>query len=155
MVIQIEFQLETTAFSVLDWRLIHWGGGTRLIIYVGRNGHIAIGNNVGISNSCFRIETELVIEDNVNIGGDCKIYDSDMHSVEYAYRMKYPDTHKKMAPIRIKEGAWIGAHCIILKGVTIGSRSVIGAGSVITKDVPDNEIWAGNPAKCIKRLTGD
>lgn len=130
------------------------GGSNRTILFVGKNGFIQCGNYVGISNSCLHIDTKLIIEDHVNIGGDCKIYDSDMHSIEYAYRLETPDTHKKMAPIHIKEGAWIGAHSIILKGVTIGAHSVIGAGSVVTRSIPDNEIWAGNPARFIKKIEG-
>lgn len=55
-------------------------------------------------------------------------------------------------PVRIKSGAWIGGHSIILKGVTIGKNSVIGAGSIVTHDIPDNEVWAGNPAKYIKKF---
>ena len=55
-------------------------------------------------------------------------------------------------PVIIKDGAFIGADGIILKGVTIGKKSVIGAGSVVTKSVPDGEIWAGNPAKFIRKL---
>lgn len=123
-----------------------------MIIAVGDNGHIRLGDRVGISNSCLRIYSDLIIENDVNIGGDCKIYDSDMHSVEYRHRLTYPDTHIKTSPICIKEGAWIGAHSIILKGVTIGARSVVGAGSVVTKDVPDDEVWAGNPAKFVKKI---
>lgn len=46
----------------------------------------------------------------------------------------------------------MGAYCIILKGVTIGDNSVIGAGSVVTRDVPANEVWAGNPARFMKKL---
>ena len=55
-------------------------------------------------------------------------------------------------PVVIKDGAFIGAHCIILKGVSIGEKSVVGAGSVVTKSIPDGEIWAGNPAKFIRRI---
>lgn len=127
-------------------------GSARLIFALAPGARIVIGNNVGISNSCLRITTDLMIEDNVNIGGDCGIYDSDMHSVDYRDRISIPDNKIKNAPIRIKEGAWIGAHCIILKGVTIGTRAVIGAGSVVTRNVPDNELWAGNPARFIKKI---
>lgn len=66
--------------------------------------------------------------------------------------MQKIDPGIKSKPILIKEGAFIGAHSIVLKGVTIGKYSVIGAGSVITKDIPDNEVWAGNPARFIKKL---
>lgn len=55
-------------------------------------------------------------------------------------------------PVLIKDNAFIGAHSIILKGVTIGENSIIGAGSVVTKSVPDNQIWAGNPAKFIRNI---
>lgn len=80
------------------------------------------------------------------------ICDTDFHSIEYAYRIEKPDSHVKTAPIFIGEGAFIGARSIILKGVNIGKHSVIGAGSVVTKNVPDNEIWAGNPARFIREL---
>jgi acetyltransferase-like isoleucine patch superfamily enzyme len=53
--------------------------------------------------------------------------------------------------IVIKNGAWIGGSSIILKGVIIGSKSIVGAGSVVAKNVPPGEIWAGNPAKFIKK----
>lgn len=56
-------------------------------------------------------------------------------------------------PIHIKEGAWIGSFAIILKGVTVGKHSVIGAGSVVTKDVPDYTVVAGVPAKIIKYIS--
>jgi acetyltransferase-like isoleucine patch superfamily enzyme len=55
-------------------------------------------------------------------------------------------------PIHIKKNAWIGIAATILPGVTVGENSIVGAGSVVTKDVPDNSIVAGNPAKFIKRI---
>ena len=128
------------------------GGDTRTAFIVNNGAVIRIGNNVGISNSTLVASKEIVIEDNVMIGGNCKIYDTDFHSIDYQQRMEKPDTHIKKAPILIQKGAFIGAHSIILKGVTIGEKSVIGAGSVVTKSVPDNEIWAGNPAHFIRKV---
>ena len=64
-----------------------------------------------------------------------------------------PQTDKPSTkPVIIKQNVFIGAHSTILKGVTIGENSIIGACSVVTKNIPDNEVWAGNPAKYIKHL---
>ena len=90
------------------------------------------------------------MEDNVAIGAGCLITDSDHHSLVYNLRIN--GDIGKSAPIILKEGAFIGAGCIILKGVTIGKHSVLGAGSVITKSIPDGELWAGNPAKFVKKV---
>lgn len=131
------------------------GGGYKTILFAKETGRICIGNNVGISNTAIVALKSITIENNVMIGGNCKIYDHDFHSVYYHERMQASDPGIKSAPVLIKQGAFIGAHCIILKGVTIGKFSVIGAGSVVTKDVPDKEIWAGNPARFIKKIEAD
>ena len=55
-------------------------------------------------------------------------------------------------PITIKEGAWIATRAMILQGVTVGKHAVVGAGSVVTCDIPAYELWAGNPAKFIKKI---
>ena len=87
------------------------------------------------------------------IGADCKIYDWDFHSIRYRDRMAKPDTTVASKPVEIKDGAWIGAHSIILKGTVIGKRAVIGAGSVVAgKIIGDDEIWAGNPARFIRKI---
>jgi len=128
------------------------GGMSGIIIESSGEG-ILIGNHVGISNSALISKGPgIVIEDNVMIGGSCKIYDTDFHSLNYAERMQYPDLGIKMGKVVIRQGVFIGAHSIILKGVTIGRHSIVGAGSVVTKDVPDNEIWAGNPARFIRKI---
>lgn len=128
------------------------GGDVRTMLITHNDGRITIGNNVGISNSTIVAKQSVTIEDHVLIGGSCKIYDTDFHSLEYDYRMQKPDMHIKSAPVLIKNGAFIGAHSIILKGITIGEKSIVGAGSVVTKDIPDGEIWAGNPAKFIRKV---
>ena len=127
-------------------------GGGRTVLQTIEGGKIVIGNNVGLSHAILCAREEIVIEDNVLIGGGVKIYDNDFHSVEYEYRMEQPDRHIKKKPIRIKEGAFIGAHSIILKGVVIGEYAVIGAGSVVSRSVPAGEIWAGNPARYIRKV---
>lgn len=62
------------------------------------------------------------------------------------------DTDIKSRPVNIGKNVFVGGHVIILKGVTIGDGAIIGAGSVVTKDVPTNEIWAGNPATFVKKV---
>lgn len=113
---------------------------------------LIIGNRVGISNTAFTIARKIVIEDMVAIGAGCMISDTDYHSLNLEKRYSILDNDIKVEPITIRYGAFIGARSIILKGVTIGERSVIGAGSVVTKDIPPGEIWAGNPARFIKKL---
>ena len=121
---------------------------------VGSKGSIFIGDNVGISHANITSFDKVTIENHVLIGSGVMICDSDFHSIDYTYRMEKPDTHVKTSPVVIKEGAFIGARSIILKGVTVGRHSVVGAGSVVTKNIPDNEIWAGNPAVFIKQIGG-
>lgn len=128
------------------------GGDTKTILFAKESGRIKIGNNVGLSNVAIVALSEIVIEDNVLIGGNCKIYDHDFHSLKYEERIVSPDLGVKSAAVKIKKGAFIGAHTIILKGVTIGEKCIVGAGSVVTKSIPDSEVWAGNPAKYIRTV---
>lgn len=133
-----------------DYNLI--GGDTRTNLVTVGHGRILIGCGTGISNSTLVAQTEIDIGENVKIGGSVKIYDTDFHSLKYSNRVLKSDPDIKTARIVIKNGAFIGAHSIILKGVTIGEHSVIGAGSVVTRDIPDGEIWAGNPAAMIRKI---
>lgn len=123
-------------------------------IFVDRGAELIIGNNVGISQTALICTKKITIEDYVKIGGGVCIYDTDFHSLNPDIRKSTEDLkHRKQKEVLIKENAFIGAHSIILKGVTIGKNSIVGAGSVVTKSIPDNEIWAGNPAKFIKKIT--
>lgn len=133
------------------------GGDIITNLFVGEKGKLTMGSYIGMSNSTIFCNYSITIEDMVMFGGSCKVYDSDFHSIDMEERMdafkRYAyDEHAKTAAVVIKRGAWIGGHCIILKGVTIGENAVIGAGSVVVKDVPSDEIWAGNPAKFIRKI---
>lgn len=112
---------------------------------------IRIGDNVGMSSTRIWIHDSLTIGNNVKIGGNVLIIDTDSHLLDYLIR-RTSNEGTKSAPITIEDDAWIGAHSIILKGVTIGARSIIGAGSVVTKSIPADCIAAGNPAKEIKNI---
>lgn len=131
------------------------GGDTRTSFVIKKGGSIILGSNISISNSAFYSSSSIILEDHVMIGGSCKIWDSDFHPIDPEVRKQTPNLHYTSRPIHIKQSAFIGGSSIILKGVTIGRNAVIGAGSVVVKDVPDNEIWAGNPARFIKKLTPD
>jgi acetyltransferase-like isoleucine patch superfamily enzyme len=137
-----------------SWRANPSGGGqTSTLLNIGQSGHIILGDNVGISNSTIVAHKKVVIGKNTKIGVNCVLYDTDFHSVNIIDRNSLPDKKVKIDPINIGQNVWICGHCIILKGVTIGNGSIIGAGSVVTQDIPPNELWGGNPAKFIKKIT--
>jgi acetyltransferase-like isoleucine patch superfamily enzyme len=122
------------------------------VLYAGRNGLLQIGNNVGISGAVLYCTTEIVIEDNVNIGANSKIYDTDFHPISAMERRKPHSEQIGKASVRVCEDVWVGADVTILKGVKIGARSIVGAGSLVTKDVPPDSIVAGRPARVIKHI---
>ena len=128
------------------------GGDTILRLICQKNAEIIIGDNCRVSNSTFVAKSKIQIGNNVCIGGSCKVWDNDFHSLNSVVRFSLNDNDIRSAPIIIKDYAFIGGSTIVLKGVTIGANSIIAAGSVVTKDIPDNEIWGGNPAKFIRKI---
>lgn len=129
------------------------GCGSKTYFQIFDEGKIEIGDNCGISNAAFTSASKIKIGNHVMIGAGCHLFDTDFHSSDYDERIRGgAKSHGKTKPIIIEDGVFIGAGCFILKGVTIGKHSVIGAGSVVTKDVPENEIWAGNPAAFVRKL---
>lgn len=120
-----------------------------------RNGAVLkIGNNVGMTATTVICHNQITIMDNVMIGVGTHIYDTNFHNINPIERTANGDPQDtvRTAPITIKKNAFIGAYCIILKGVTIGENSVIAAGAVVTKSIPDNQMWGGNPAIFIRKL---
>lgn len=119
---------------------------------------ITIGNGTGISSACLWANSSITIGNHVNIGGDCIFMDSDAHNLDYRVRSSNEQIDKiskdiataQTAPIVIEDDVLIGTRCIVLKGVTIGARSIIGSGSVVTKSIPADCIAAGNPCKVIR-----
>ena len=90
---------------------------------------------------------EITIEERVTLTLGCTIF------THYVYFDEATHNYRK-GSVHIKRHAWIGARTIICQGVTIGENAVVGAGSVVTKDIPNNEVWAGNPARFIKMRKG-
>jgi acetyltransferase-like isoleucine patch superfamily enzyme len=115
---------------------------------------IVIGDNVGMSNVSIWAKLSINIGNNVKIGADTIVIDSDMHAVDYIHRRNYKDDviNAQKKPVIIGDDVFIGTRSIICKGVNIGARTIIGAGSVVICDIPADEIWAGNPARFIKKL---
>jgi acetyltransferase-like isoleucine patch superfamily enzyme len=128
------------------------GGDTRTSFVVKKGAMLIIGENVRISNSAIYCAESIIIGNHVMIGGSCKIWDTDFHPLNPTQRATNPNGSYVTRPIVIHDNVFIGGFSIVLKGTEIGENSVIGAGSVVSGTIPPNEIWAGNPAKCIKKV---
>jgi len=126
----------------------------RCMFIVRRDAILVIGDNVGISGTTIVCQKNILIGNYVKIGGNVCIYDTDFHSLNPILRQnsKKDQGNTAKQDVVIEDNVFIGAHSTILKGVTIGANSIIGASSLVSKDIPKNEIWAGNPAKFIKKV---
>jgi acetyltransferase-like isoleucine patch superfamily enzyme len=116
-------------------------------LYINCGKYITIGQNVFINFDCtFLALGGITIEDDVLIGPKVSLV-TENHPLD-------PEQRKGLIgkPIRIRKNAWIGANATILPGVTIGENAVVAAGAVVSKDVPDNTIVGGIPAKFIKNV---
>lgn len=141
------------------------------LIFEKETGKIVIGNRTYIGGGTKLISIKSIeIGDDVTVAWGCTIYDHNSHSIYWNERKN--DTIQsikdlednddfisnknwdvvKSAPIKIDNKVWIGFDVVILKGVTIGEGAVIGARSVVTKDVPPYTVVAGNPARVVKTL---
>ncbi|MGJ8655495.1 MAG: sugar O-acetyltransferase [Akkermansiaceae bacterium] len=112
--------------------------------------NITLGNNVFLNFNCVILDVaKVTIGDNTLIGPSVQIYTA-THPIDAAERRTGIESAK---PITIGADVWIGGAAIINPGITIGDRSIIGAGSVVTKDIPPDVIAAGTPARIIKQLS--
>lgn len=116
----------------------------RCILETGKPGAVLkIGNRCGFSGCSIVADKEVIIGDRVMVGANTSIGDRDDH----------PDRlGTSPQPVHIGNNVFIGMHCMIMKGVTIGDNAIIGAGSIVTKDIPANCIAAGVPCKVIKYI---
>lgn len=142
-------------------------------VFEGNSGQVSIGDRC-----YFGAKGSVICRNSVEIGNDVTIawgvtiYDHDSHSTDWRQRSKVVEhfyrfygnydcyekidwTGVKSAPIVIKDKVWIGFDVVILKGVTIGEGAIIGARSVVTKDVEPYTVVGGNPARAIKKLSND
>ena len=109
---------------------------------------LIIGNNSGLGRNCY-IQSKVTIGDNVMMAPDVMIYTSN-HEFSNTSIPMCEQGMSATKPVIIHDDVWIGARTIILPGVTINKGSVIGAGTIVTKDVPEYSVFAGNPGKVIK-----
>jgi hypothetical protein len=112
---------------------------------------ITLEKGVGLSSALICCANSIHIGEGTIIGGNTKIFDTDFHPRD-ENGVWYTDTHLVSRPVRIGKRCFIGTDCIILKGVTIGDHVVIGAGSVVTKDIPNGAMACGNPARVVKNF---
>lgn len=116
-----------------------------------QNASLSIGRDTGISGATICAATSIQIGKGCLIGANAVIMDTDFHPIDSPHR-RYDQENISTAKIDIKDNVFIGYNAIILKGVTIGENSVVAAGSIVTQDVPENVVVAGNPAIIINKL---
>lgn len=119
-------------------------------VYITANNHaeISVGDNSYISQEVtINSRNRIIIGKDVMLAQQVKIMDFDAHNI---FSINGHEVTNKSKPVVIQDNVWIGARATILKGVTIGAGSIVGANSCVTSDVPNNVIVAGNPAKIIK-----
>jgi acetyltransferase-like isoleucine patch superfamily enzyme len=115
---------------------------------------LTVGDHSFIGHGCtFTVGRSVTVGARCLLARDVKVYDLDGHPLDAARRAagERPD-QDDCRPVTLGDDVWVGTGALILKGVTVGDRSVVGAGSVVTGDVPPDVVVAGNPARVVKRL---
>jgi acetyltransferase-like isoleucine patch superfamily enzyme len=112
--------------------------------------YLILGNRVGLSGVALCAGAGIEVGEGTIMGAGAMIIDNDFHQAIGEWEWSN-DSFTGARPIKIGRGVFVGASAIVLKGVTVGDRAIIGAGAVVTKDVPPHHIAAGNPAKIIPK----
>lgn len=141
------------AGSIVRGELVRFAHGGRIVI--GQHCYVGEGTRIWSGSS-------ITIGDHVLIAHGVSIFDNLTHPIAWLERRKHfraiatvghPTTiDLGDRPLLIENDVWIGAHALVLRGVTIGARSIVAAGAVVTRNVPADTLVAGNPAKVIRRL---
>lgn len=150
--------------ALSDVQTRHIGENTTVWQFVVILSNASIGNDCNICSHCF-IENNVVIGDRVTIKAGVQLWDGitleddvfigpnvTFTNDQYPRSKCYPEQFSNTI---VKKGASIGGNSTVLPGMIIGENALIGAGSVVTKNIPDNEIWLGNPAKFVRKITND
>lgn len=118
-----------------------------ILAAIRENAELRIHGAFGASGSAIVAMNSIEIEEGVGLGANSHVYDTDFHPIGWL-----KNNVIKTSPVKICKNVWVAANCLILKGVTLENNCVIGAGSIVTKSVEANTIYAGNPARFIKKL---
>lgn len=121
-------------------------------LFASNGASISIGKNTRIHGVALTARKKISIGKNCLIAGNTVIVDSNGHETIPPFGMKRGSTRDIPQGVTIEDDVWIGMNCLILKGVTIGRESVIGAGSIVTKDIPPFSLAVGSPAKVVREL---
>lgn len=119
------------------------GINRRCILFADANAELSIGEKSGLSGTVIGCFKSIRLGKNVRCGANTLITDSDWHQND--------PRSGEPRPVNIGDNVWLGVNVTVLKGVTIGENTVIGAGSLVVKDIPANVIAAGNPCKVLRQ----
>lgn len=118
-----------------------------------KDAEVVLENNVGMSGVSINCVKRCVFKEGVMLGANVNVWDTDFHPIDPQKRVQQKsimDAH--YSPILIEKNVWIGANTTVLKGVTIGENTVVGAMSLVNKNLPPNSVCVGNPARKVKDL---